>query len=201
MEIPLVTNPLVLSFVLVFLAELGDKTQLVAIAFATRYRMGEVLAGAVLGTLAVTGVSVGLGASIGQLFADHWLKIVTGMLLIVFAIVIARESREAEDSTGPRLSGRAGPVIGVAVTFFVAEIGDKTMLATIGIAAQSDAYALVWVGASAGMILANVIGIALGRLAGRKLGERRIRWIAATLFFASGVIIALDGIRSLPTSG
>lgn len=188
-------NPLAISFALVFLAELGDKTQLIALAFATRYRMRAVLVGAVAGTLLVTAFSVGIGASIGQLLPDHWLKIATGTLLIVFALVMARGSTE-DESEEPGLLLRFGPVLAVAMTFFVAEIGDKTMIATIGLAAQSQAFFLVWVGASGGMILANLVGIAVGRLAGKRLPERMIRWIAATLFFASGVVILIEGIRS-----
>lgn len=197
MDIPVTSNPLLLAFVLVFLAELGDKTQLIALAFATRYRMSLVLAGVVLGTTTVTALSVSVGATIGQVVPDHWLKIMTGGLLIVFAVLIVRDGETDEDEE-PRMTGRFGPIIGVAVTFFVAEIGDKTMLATVGLAAQTDRYVLVWAGASAGMILANAIGVALGRLAGRKLPEKAIRWTAGTLFFASGVVIAIEGIRSLP---
>lgn len=192
----LTSNPFLLAFGLVFLAELGDKTQLIALAFATRYRMTPVLIGVVLGTASVTAVSVGLGATIGQFLSDHWLKIATGALLMLFAVLIVRESGEDEDEQ-PRLTGRYAPVIGVSLTFFVAEIGDKTMLATMGIATQSDRYFLVWAGATIGMVLANLIGIGLGRLAGKRLPEQMIRWVAGTLFFASGVIILIDGIRSV----
>ncbi|MBW3670137.1 MAG: TMEM165/GDT1 family protein [Acidobacteria bacterium] len=188
-------NPLAVSFALIFLAELGDKTQLIALAFATRYRMTAVLAGAAAGTLLVTGFSVGIGASIGQFLPEHWLKIATGSLLIVFALVMVRGYEEDESETRWNL-GRFGPVLAVAITFFVAEIGDKTMIATMGLAAQSQAYFLVWAGASGGMILANLVGITVGRLAGKRLPERMIRWIAATLFFASGVVILIEGIRS-----
>ena len=190
------SNPFLVAFALVFLAELGDKTQLIALAFATRYRMSLVLLGAALGTVTVTAFSVGVGATIGQFLADHWLKIATGVLLIIFAVLIVREGEEEEPEVS-RWSGRLGPILGVAMTFFVAEIGDKTMLATMGLATQSDRLVLVWAGASSGMILANVIGISLGRLAGRKLPEKTIRWVAGTLFFASGVFILIEGIRSL----
>lgn len=189
-------NPFIVSLVLMFLAELGDKTQLIALAFATRYRMAAVLAGAVAGTVAVTAVSVVIGASIGQILPEHWLRIATGLLLIVFAIVMARGSSEDESGEQSRLA-RFGPVFAVAATFFVAEIGDKSMIATIGLAAQSQSYLSVWAGASAGMVLANFIGIGAGRLAGKRVPERFIRWIAATLFFASGVIFLIEGIRSL----
>lgn len=188
-------NPLVVSFVLMFLAELGDKTQLIALAFATRYRMRAVLTGAIAGTLAVTAVSVGIGASIGQFLPEHWLKIGTGCLLIVFAIVIVRGSSDEENRDEGTVASRFGPVIAVAVTFFLAEIGDKSMIATMGLAAQSESHLHVWAGASGGMILANLVGITVGRLAGRRLPERVIRWTAGILFLASGIVILIEGIR------
>lgn len=190
-------NPFVVSLVLMFLAELGDKTQLIALAFATRYRMSAVMTGAIAGTLAVTAVSVGIGASIGQFLPEHWLKIGTGILLIVFAVVIARGSSEDVGTEEGSTVARFGPVVAVAVAFFLTEIGDKSMVATIGLAAQTRAWFMVWAGASGGMILANIIGITVGQVAGRRLPERTIRWVAGALFLVSGVVILIEGIRSI----
>lgn len=194
-------NPFVVSLVLMFLAELGDKTQLIALAFATRYRMSAVLAGAIAGTLAVTAFSVGIGASIGQFLPEHWLKIGTGLLLIIFAVIIARGSSD-EDDVADDTAGKArfGGAVAVAVTFFLAEIGDKSMVATIGLAAQSRSWVLVWAGASGGMILANLIGITVGRMAGKRLPEKTIRWVAAALFLVAGAVILIEGLGSWPAS-
>lgn len=192
----LTDNPFLVSLVLMFLAELGDKTQLIALAFATRYRMSVVLAGAIVGTLSVTAFSVGIGASLGQFLPEHWLKIGTGVLLIVFAVIIARgSSDEDEVADDPAGGSRFGGAVAVAVTFFLAEIGDKSMVATIGLAAQSRSWIQVWAGASGGMILANLIGITIGRIAGRRLPEQTIRWVAAALFVVTGTVILIEGIR------
>ncbi len=192
------TNPLLLSLVLMFVAELGDKTQLIALAFATRFRMRSVLAGAIIGTLSVTAVSVGIGATIGQIVPEQWLTIGTGILLIVFALFMAFGSPEEEDDEAPGRLAALGPVLTVAVTFFIVEIGDKSMVATIGLAAETRAYLAVWAGASGGMILANLVGITVGRIAGKRLPERVIRWAAAVLFLVSGTLILIEGLRSLP---
>lgn len=193
----MIESPFVLAAGLVFLAELGDKTQLIALAMATRYRMRTVLLGAGIGTVLVTGLSVAIGATLGRLLAEHWLKIGTGLLLIVFALLILRGEEGGEEDVAGGGMARFGPVAGIATIFFVAELGDKTMLATASIAAQSSAYVQVWLGASAGMVAANVIGIAIGRFAGARLPERTIRWVAATIFLLSGVWILLSGIAAL----
>jgi Ca2+/H+ antiporter, TMEM165/GDT1 family len=193
------SSPLILAFTLVFLAELGDKTQLIALAFATRYPLVSVLTGVLIGTALVTALSVALGGTVGEFLPQEWLKIATGIILIVFAILIVREGEEEEEDVPTGVTARFGPVAGVAFTFVIAEMGDKTMIATMALAAQTRMYLMVWAGATVGMVLANLIGIAIGRFAGRRLPERTIRWVAGTLFFASGAIILIDGIRGLAT--
>src|SRR5262249_45292061 len=118
----------------VFLAEMGDKTQLVALLFATRYRALTVLAGVFAATLLVHLGSVGLGEAAGSVIPAVWVRMLVGAAFIAFGIWSFFGDKLDEKAEVKEY--RLGPLITVAVTFFIAELGDKTMLATITIAGE-----------------------------------------------------------------
>jgi putative Ca2+/H+ antiporter (TMEM165/GDT1 family) len=175
----------------VFLAELGDKTQLVALGFGARHRLGPVLAGVALAYAATNLLSVTVGGLLGAALPTRALGIGGGVLFIGFGLWSLR-SEEADDEGVEVPSGQGRVVLSVAAAMFVAELGDKTMLATATLAAQGNPV-LVWVGATIGIILSGSVGVFVGRATGARLPERTIRIGSAVLFAVFGVaLIALN---------
>lgn len=172
-----------LSLVLVFIAELGDRTQLVALAFATRYSAWTVLWGVFVATLVVHLGSVALGEAAGAMLPVFWVRLLGGVAFLGFGAWTLRGDSLGDESQEP---SRFGPFLTVAVTFFIAEVGDKTMLATVTIASQQQSFVGVWLGSTTGMVLSDGIAILIGRHLGKSLPERTIRLGAAAVFFLSG---------------
>ena len=183
---------------IVFLAELGDKTQLVALGFGARYRLGPVLVGVALGYAACNVVSVVVGGLLGAALPTRAIGIGGGLLFLGFAAWTwfgddGDDARRTPDPAGDAVavpSGRpTSAIVGsVAVAMFVAELGDKTMLATATLAAQGNPL-LVWVGATVGIFLAGAVGVLVGRTAGARLPEHAIKAGSAVLFALFGVAL------------
>jgi Ca2+/H+ antiporter, TMEM165/GDT1 family len=174
------------SLIFIALAEMGDKTQLVALAFAARFSARLVLAGVFAATLAVHLFSVAIGELLGLALPTFWIAIAAGLAFIVFGIWTIHGDALDDEETSKR--ERLGPFMTVAVTFFLAELGDKTMLATVTLASQLQEFIPVWLGSTLGMVVADGLAIAIGAVAGRRLPERAIKLAAAGVFIASGVV-------------
>ena len=179
-----VAYPFVLSLLLVFAAEMGDKTQLVALAFATRYATQTVLLGVFAATLLVHMLSVGLGEVLGLAVPVFWVQTLSGLAFIVFGLWTLRgDTLEDEER---QTEQRLGPLMTVAVTFFLAELGDKTMLMTVTIASQQHSFVAVWFGSTLGMVIADGLAIIVGKVLGARLPETLIRFGAAGIFLITG---------------
>ena len=173
------------AFVVVFLAELGDKTQLVALTLAGRYPAAKVLtvlgaAIAVLQTLSVTA-----GALISRAVPDRAIATGAGLLFLGFAVWTWRSADDADDD-GADAAGSAG-LVSVAVAFFLAELGDKTMLTTAGLAADRGAVP-VWIGSFAAMLAATALAILAGKALMRRVAPRTLRRIGAVAFAVVGAV-------------
>ena len=176
---------------IVFLAELGDKTQLVALGFGARHRLGPVLAGVALAYAATNLLSVVVGGLLGAALPTRALGLGGGVLFIGFALWSLRSDDDDEEGMDAA-AGHGRVVLSVAAAMFVAELGDKTMLATATLAAQGNPV-LVWVGATIGIIASGSVGVLVGRATGARLPEQAIRLGSAALFAVFGVaLIALN---------
>jgi putative Ca2+/H+ antiporter (TMEM165/GDT1 family) len=177
---------------IVFLAELGDKTQLVALGFGARHRLGPVLAGVALAYAATNLLSVVVGGLLGTALPTRALGLGGGVLFLGFALWTLREDDDdALDGEAPA-TGQGRVALSVAAAMFVAELGDKTMLATATLAAQGNPV-LVWVGATIGIILSGSVGVLVGRATGARLPKRTIRVGSSLLFVVFGVaLVALN---------
>jgi putative Ca2+/H+ antiporter (TMEM165/GDT1 family) len=183
-----------LSTAVIFVAELGDKSQLMAMTFAARYRARDVLIGITIATAIVHLLSVALGALVGNQFEDSQgtISVVAGLAFLAFAAWTLRgdELSEEEADKARRSSGAA--VLAVGVAFFLAELGDKTMLATVTLATQEGWFG-TWIGSTLGMVLADALAIGAGALLGRNLPEKAIRYGAAAAFVVFGLLLIADG--------
>jgi putative Ca2+/H+ antiporter (TMEM165/GDT1 family) len=182
------------ALVFVFIAEMGDKTQLVALAFATRFRASVVLAGVFIATLLVHLFSVFLGEMAGLALPTFWINLIAGLAFIGFGLWTLRGD-ELEDEEKLK-QGRSGPLITVGMTFFLAELGDKTMLATVTIASQQQSFLGVWLGSTLGMVVADGIAIIVGKILGKRLPEKPIKYGAAAVFMISGVYTLVQAFRA-----
>lgn len=179
-----------LFFVLV--AEMGDKTQLVALAFATRFRASTVIAGVFLATFVIHLFSVAIGEAAGRALPVFWINLLAGLAFIGFGIwTLKGDEFNDEESLS---KGRFGPLVTVAVTFFIAELGDKTMLATVTIASQQHSFIGVWLGSTLGMVIADGLAIIVGKVVGKKLPEKAIKYGSALVFIASGLFTIVEAL-------
>lgn len=174
-----------LALSIIFMAEMGDKTQLVALAFATIYPARTVIAGILLSTLVVHLFSVMIGNSIGVALPLFWLKIIAGAAFIGFAIwsLMGDKVKSEETLALQQLT----PLLSVTTTFFLAELGDKTMLATIAIASRWTSFMPVWLGSTFGMVAADGLAVLAGKMLDRRIPERLMKYAAAATFACSGL--------------
>ena len=177
---------------LVFVAELGDKTQLVALGFGARHRLRPVLVGLAIAYAAATLFSVAVGGLLGATLPVRAIGLVGGVLFLGFAAWALRGDAEADGAGAARASHRS-IVLSVAGAIFVAELGDKTMLATATLAAQGNP-AFTWVGATAGIILSGVLGVVIGRAFGARVPERVTRIGSAVLFAVFGAALLVANV-------
>lgn len=177
-----------LSTGLIFIAELGDKSQLVALWFATRYRWWVVLSGVTAATLLVHLGSVGIGRAIEGVVPEAVLRVVVGLSFFGFAWWSLRGDTLDDDDTRVRRVPLLGSFGVVALAFFLSELGDKTQLATVSIAGRDADWVGVWLGSTFGMVAADAVVVAVGLLAKRQLPLRRIGQGAAVLFVVFGAL-------------
>lgn len=187
-----------ISFAVIFVAELGDKSQLMALTFATRYKALPVIIGITVSTAVVHAVSVGAGYLLGASLPTFWISVAAAVAFVVFGLWTLRGDSLTDDEAGKARNGTArSAVMAASVAFFLAELGDKTMLATITLATQypgTGGVTGVWLGSTVGMVAADALAIAVGRLLGRNLPEKLIRIGAALLFFVFGGWLLVDAL-------
>jgi putative Ca2+/H+ antiporter (TMEM165/GDT1 family) len=185
-----------LSFGVIFVAELGDKSQLMAMTLATRYRPWPILIGITIATAAVHGVSVGIGAAAGLALPTDWITLVAGVAFLFFAAWTLRGDELTEDDEARAARAGRSAIMTAIVVFFLAELGDKTMLATITLATREGLFG-TWLGSTLGMVAADALAIGVGALLGKNLPERGVRIGAALLFVLFGVLLIVDAVGAL----
>ena len=177
---------LLASLALVALGEIGDKTQLLSFALATRYRAHwPILAGITLATLVNHGLSAWLGVWLANLVPMNWLQIFLGASFIALGLWMLVPDKDEELGNGRSW----GPFAASFVLFFLAEIGDKTQIATIALGARfPDEFASVLTGTTLGMVAANLPVIWLGAKLTNPRWETWAHRISALLFVLFGVL-------------
>jgi putative Ca2+/H+ antiporter (TMEM165/GDT1 family) len=186
-----------LATVAVVLAEMGDKTQLLAMAFASRFRWQTVLWAVLAATLVNHLLAVAVGNVITQFLPMAWIKLAAATSFILFALwTIRGDTLDGEDQG----QGRS-PFWTIAIAFFIAEMGDKTQLMTIALAAEEAVkiggagfiakarqIVPVWMGTTCGMMIADAFGIGVGIVLNKHIPEKLVKWVAAGCFAAFGLV-------------
>lgn len=171
----------------VVLAEMGDKTQLLAMAFATKYKAWKVMIGVFLATVLNHALAVLVGSLISQLDSVQiWIQGAASLSFIVFGLWTVRGDKlDGEDKKKTKF----GAIVTVAIAFFLAEMGDKTQLATIALATQFPGNAVpTLIGTTTGMLIADGIGIVVGVVLCKRLPDRVIKLVSAAVFALFGFI-------------
>jgi putative Ca2+/H+ antiporter (TMEM165/GDT1 family) len=180
------------ALLFVIAGEMGDKTQLLAMAMAGRFKPGQVMLGVFIATVLNHGLAVLVGAYLGTLIPMQTVSIAAGVLFLVFGLWTLRGD---DDGDGLKKADRFGPVVTVAIAFFLAEMGDKTQLMTITIAAEFRQPVAVLMGTTTGMLIADGVGILFGAWICKHIPQSYIAWIAGMVFIFFG---GLTLIRNLP---
>jgi putative Ca2+/H+ antiporter (TMEM165/GDT1 family) len=187
-----------LSLGVIFVAELGDKSQLMALAFSTRFSAWRVLAGITAATALTHAVSVGIGDLVGNGISTRYVNLVCGLAFLGFAAWSLRGDQldEEDEAAAARAAerGTLATIAAIGVTFFLAELGDKTMLATITLATREGALG-TWAGSTVGMVAADALAIVVGQQLGSRLPDRVVRLGSAALFVTFGVLLLLEAAR------
>ncbi len=175
------------AFGIVFLAELGDKTQLLAVNFGSRYTPRQALIGLILGYGAASLIAVVVGGLLGANLPQRPIEIVGGLIFISFGLRALRPEREQGTQVETsRLRSSAAATIGLAI--FIGEMGDKTQIATTTLAARSTPIG-TWIGATAGAAASGMIGVVAGSLIGDRIPAAVMSWLSATLFVTFGLAL------------
>jgi putative Ca2+/H+ antiporter (TMEM165/GDT1 family) len=185
---------MIMALLKVVIAEMGDKTQLLAMAMASKYKVKDVMLGVLVATIFNHALAVAVGAFLGNQLPMTTIKIVAGVAFVIFGLWTLRGDKiDDEDNK----KSKFGPIVTVAIAFFIAEMGDKTQLMTVAIAAEASNPIIVLMGTTAGMLVADAIGILGGAWMCRHIPEKYIKWTAGIIFMIFGTL-ALNS--SVPAS-
>ena len=189
-----------------FIAEMGDKTQLLMIAMTSRYKLRDIIIGAGLSILALNAMAVGLGAIISTLIPTWLIKIIAALAFFYFAwSTLKKEGEEEEEDTSKETAKH--PILAVFGTFFIAELGDKTQLTAITFAANEGANSalshaiLIWLACSIGLFLADLVGMMVGYLLKSKTPDGFLDKLAFVIFAVFGFLTLEEGSALFLGSG
>lgn len=185
------------TFLMIFLAEMGDKSQLLMVALAAEYRIRDILAGVTLSLFALNLLAVTLGGVIGELLPVAAVSLIAGLAFLAFAMVSAAEG----EKDGSAVRHGKHTITTVFGTYFLAELGDKTQLTVLtvsaGEAGRIGGMLAVFCGAFAALLAADVLGLLVGALLGKKLPDGILRWISSAIFALCGTTRILEGAETL----
>jgi putative Ca2+/H+ antiporter (TMEM165/GDT1 family) len=186
---------ILVSFGVVFLAELPDKSQLMTMTYALRFRWWVVLCGAAAAAFMVHGLSVTIGHFLGLTLPHRPMALAAAVAFLAFAVWTWRQSRHvgAAIATTPR---PRFVLLAIISSYVLAELGDMTMLASIALAANHN-WIGVWIGATAAMVAANGLAIAMASALHRRLPTRFLHLLASVLFLLFGLWLLFDAALGL----
>ena len=174
--------PLIITLLIIGAAELGDKTQLMTLTFAAKYPVWEVISAVSAASAVLMAIAVLFGSIIDKFIPPVYIQLLAGTVFIFFGIwtIFGKDKDAAAQTSGKN------PFWIIFATFFVAELGDKTQLATLALSAKYSAPIQVWIGATLGMIGVNAVAAVAGTWVKKYVSEKAIRWAGAAIFIGFG---------------
>lgn len=181
------------SFILIVCAEMGDKTQLLVINFASKYKVYKVLIGIFIGALCSNCIAIAIGSYISNVpAADGVIRLIACIVFIAFGLFNAYEftkQNDKENSETHKLRVFSSGIVTVALVIFLGELGDKTNLSTVALTTQFEVnYIYILLGATLAMVASNVLSIFIGSLIQKKLTPKALSIVSTTLFIIFGII-------------
>jgi putative Ca2+/H+ antiporter (TMEM165/GDT1 family) len=176
---------LIKAFFFIFMAEMGDKTQILAMTFATQYRVRKVLLGVFIGAALNHGLAVLLGVYLSSVININLIQLIAAVSFIGFGLWTLKHDDEEEEG---ETKGAYGPVVTVAMAFFIGELGDKTQLTAVTLATDAKYPLFILMGTVLGMIATSGIGIFVGSKLGKKIPEHTLKFASAGVFMFFGIL-------------
>jgi len=174
----------------VAIAEIGDKTQLLAFVLAARFRQPvPIILGILIATVANHALAAWIGVLVAGWLGPEVLRWILGLSFLAMAIWIMIPDKVDEETSA---SSRFGPFLATVIAFFLLEIGDKTQIATVALSARFNDLVLVTAGTTLGMLLANVPAVLLGKVAATAIPMKLVHGIAALIFAVLGILALLN---------
>jgi len=187
-------DELLIAFGMIFFAEMGDKSQMLAMTFASKYKIKYVFIGMFFGILFNHILAIFLGQVIGDLLPLDLVSIAAGVLFIFFGFYSLKLEEETEEEQNKLY--RYAPIITVALAFFLGELGDKTQLATFTLASEANYPLLVLLGTVSGMMTVGMLGVYIGMKMGAKIPEELMKLLSAVIFVGFGSIKLIGNLPS-----
>lgn len=188
----------------IFIAEMGDKTQLLLVAMAGKYKIPHILTGTWLATVVLNLMAVGVGAALSNYLDMRIIKLVAGAAFFWFAYAALKSDDEEEEQK--EMKHHFGPVLAIFLSFFVGELGDKTQLSGITLAANYTNHNMmnafyVFLGCTLGLILADLIGLIAGVILKSKLPTKVLNILSFCIFAVFGVLNIGEAVRLILSAG
>lgn len=177
---------LIKAFLFIFMAEMGDKTQILAMTFATQYSVRKVLTGVFIGSFLNHGLAVLLGIYLSSVININAIQLIAAVAFIGFGLWTLKKDEDDEEKEGRKRA--FGPVLTVAMAFFIGELGDKTQLTAVTLATDASYPFFILMGTVLGMIVTSAIGIFVGSKLGKRIPEHAIKFGAAAIFLFFGIL-------------
>ena len=185
-----------------FIAEMGDKTQLMLIALTSKYKLRDIIFGTAAAILVLNGLAVLAGGLVSEFIPDWLIKTIAALAFLYFAAsTIAGDEEEEEEEEGGKSNIKFAP-LAVFCTFFIAELGDKTQLTAITFGANEgmSAALVVWIGCSLGLFAADILGMLVGYLLKSKTPDGLLNTLAFAIFSIFGVFTLYQGLKLIRAS-
>ena len=183
-----------------FIAEMGDKTQLMLIALTSKYKLRDIILGTAAAILVLNGLAVLAGGLISEFIPDWLIKTIAALAFLYFATSTIAGDDDDEEEEGGKTKIKFAP-LAVFCTFFVAELGDKTQLTAITFGANEgmSAALVVWIGCSLGLFAADIVGMLVGYLLKSKTPDGLLNTLAFAIFSIFGVYTLYQGLKLIRT--
>lgn len=184
-----------------FIAEMGDKTQLMLIALTSKYKLRDIILGTAAAILVLNGLAVLAGGLVSEFIPEWFIKTVAALAFLYFAAATITGDDDEDEEEGSKTKIQFAP-LAVFCTFFVAELGDKTQLTAITFGANEGmgAALVVWIGCSLGLFAADILGMLVGYFLKSKTPDGLLNTLAFVIFSVFGVYTLYQGLKMISVS-